>query len=354
MSNSPPQNATADDDKPRATVHDVAREAGVSLATVDRVLNGRPGVRRATAERVAAAIEALDFRRDLSASLLARSRDLNIRFLIPGGANEFMENLGAAIRRRARLARSERLRIETTLLAALDAAALSAALDGLAHKACDCAIIVATEDREVLRAVEAASRRGITVLTLVSDLPDSARRHFIGIDNVAAGRTAAAMLGRFCPAGGRIGVLAGSLGLRDHADRLSGFLAVVKHEFPALQIVGPLEGHDADAETEALAARLLADPGLVGVYNLGAGNAGLVAALERSGRAGKVRVVAHEVTGPTRRALASGALDVVLDQNPEHEIRAALAAARALAQHGGSRLEEHAIEIGIFLRDNLR
>ncbi|HUG62262.1 MAG TPA: LacI family DNA-binding transcriptional regulator, partial [Methylomirabilota bacterium] len=37
----------------RATVHDVAREAGVSLATVDRVLNGRPGVRPTTAEKVA-------------------------------------------------------------------------------------------------------------------------------------------------------------------------------------------------------------------------------------------------------------------------------------------------------------
>jgi LacI family transcriptional regulator len=51
----------------RATVHDVARAAGVSLATVDRVLNGRPGVRPQTAEKVDAAIRELDFRRDLSA-----------------------------------------------------------------------------------------------------------------------------------------------------------------------------------------------------------------------------------------------------------------------------------------------
>ena len=49
------------------------------------------------------------------------------------------------------------------------------------------------------RAVDAATRRGIAVMTLVSDLPGSARRQFIGIDNVAAGRTAASLLGRFCP-----------------------------------------------------------------------------------------------------------------------------------------------------------
>src|SRR5689334_8349953 len=48
-----------DEVKRRATVHDVAREAGVSLATVDRVLNGRPGVRTETADKVAEAIKAL-------------------------------------------------------------------------------------------------------------------------------------------------------------------------------------------------------------------------------------------------------------------------------------------------------
>ncbi|RYH02920.1 MAG: LacI family transcriptional regulator, partial [Alphaproteobacteria bacterium] len=91
-----------DDLKRRATVHDVAREAGVSLATVDRVLNGRPGVRTETAEKVAEAIRALDFRRDVSASLLARARDLSVTFLIPDGSNAFMASLNAAIARHAR------------------------------------------------------------------------------------------------------------------------------------------------------------------------------------------------------------------------------------------------------------
>jgi len=93
------------DEAKRATVHDVARTAGVSLATVDRVLNARPGVRPETAEKVEAAIKALDFRRDLSASLLARARDLRVVFLIPDGGNAFMESLTAAIGRRVRATR---------------------------------------------------------------------------------------------------------------------------------------------------------------------------------------------------------------------------------------------------------
>ncbi|MBK8084731.1 MAG: LacI family DNA-binding transcriptional regulator [Devosia sp.] len=117
-----------DDYKRRVTVHDVARQAGVSLATVDRVLNGRPGVRAETAEKVADAIRVLDFRRDLSASLLARARDLSVTFLIPDSHNEFMQSLVSAIGRRARAVKGERLKLETHLVHAFDPRALSNAL----------------------------------------------------------------------------------------------------------------------------------------------------------------------------------------------------------------------------------
>lgn len=341
--------------KRRATVHDVARAAGVSLATVDRVLNGRSGVRLATAQKVEGAILALNFRRDLGASLLARSRDLAVQFLIPDGTNEFMINLGAAIARRIEPARAERLAIRFDALPALDPKALAARLDSLAPGTCDCAVIVASDAPVVHCAVDAAARRGIRIMTLVSDLPGSARCHFIGIDNVAAGRTAASLMGRFCPAGGKIGLIAGSLDLRDHRDRFEGFKAVAQARFPGLEIIGPREGHDQRAETEHLVADLLAaHPDLSGLYNLGAGNAGLVSALAASGRAGTVRVIAHELTTTTRAGLESGQIDVVLDQNPDAEIRAAIATARALATDPARAPQPDAIEIGIFLRDNLR
>ncbi|MBK8084730.1 MAG: substrate-binding domain-containing protein [Devosia sp.] len=214
-------------------------------------------------------------------------------------------------------------------------------------------MVVATEDDLVRRAIDQASRRGIAVVTLVSDLPGSARQHFVGIDNVAAGRTAASLLGRFCPEG-RIGVVAGSLALRDHRERYEGFIAVMSAEFPGHEIVGPLEGFDDDALTERAVGGLFEQPGLTGIYNLGAGTAGLIAALERRQVSGRVRVVAHELTGATRAGLQNGSIDVVIDQNPDGEIAAAIATARAAAMgHDGERAAPP-IEIGLFLRDNLR
>ena len=336
-------------------MHDVAKAAGVSLATVDRVLNGRSGVRAATAEKVEEAIVRLGFSRDLNASLMARARDLKVVFFIPDGSNEFMDSLAEAVSRRTMPALSDRMHLSTRRIRALDAGALAAGLEGLDPKDCDCAVIVTSEEPEILAAVDTATRRGIAVMTLVSDLPGSARKHFIGIDNVAAGRTAASLLGRFLPQGGKVAVIAGSLHLRDHLDRLDGFRAVLQRDFPALALIGPLEGHDERAETQALVTRLLADhPDLAGIYNLGAGNAGLVAALEQVAPQTPLRVIAHELSAPTRAGLGSGAIDVVLDQNPDGEIREAIAAARALALGAGRHVVTDPIEIGIFLRDNLR
>lgn len=341
--------------KRRATVHDVARTAGVSLATVDRVLNSRPGVRAQTVEKVEAAIAEIGFQRDLSASLLARARDLKLTFVIPDGSNEFMASLADAVSRRAGPALTDRVHIETRRIPALDADALAQSLDGLDSRQCDCAIVVASEEPSVQAAVDSATRRGIVVMTLVSDLPGTQRRHFIGIDNIAAGRTAASLMGRFLPQGGKVAVIAGSLHLRDHSDRLSGFRAGLSAEFPGLELIGPVEGHDERTQTEAIVADLLArHPDLAGLYNLGAGNAGLVAALDASSRSGSIRVIAHELTEPTRRGLRSGAMDVVLDQNPDGEIREAIAAARTLALGGRELSGTDPIEIGIFLRDNLR
>ncbi|HUH76878.1 MAG TPA: LacI family DNA-binding transcriptional regulator, partial [Devosia sp.] len=318
--------------KRRATVHDVARAAGVSLATVDRVLNGRPGVRPATAEKVAAAIAAISFQRDVSASLLARARDLNLTFIIPDGSNEFMASLADAVERSMPQALADRMHIQMRRIEALDAVALTGSLDELDPQHCDCAIIVASDAPLVRAAVDRATKRDIVVLTLVSDLPGTMRRHFIGIDNQAAGRTAGSLLGRFLPGGGKVGVIAGSLQLRDHADRLAGFQEVLAEEFPDIEIIGPLEGNDERAKTAAIVQAILEQqPDLAGLYNLGAGNAGLVEALAESGRAGALRVIVHELTEPTRHGLQSGVIDVVLDQNPEGEIRAALAMARVLA-----------------------
>ena len=72
------------------TLKDIARQAGVSLATVDRVLHNRPGVRADTVRRVKEAIERNAFQPHVAAAELARSRARRLALVMPCGPNLFM------------------------------------------------------------------------------------------------------------------------------------------------------------------------------------------------------------------------------------------------------------------------
>src|SRR3984957_21058543 len=72
------------------TLKDMAREAGVSVAALDRVLHGRPGVREHPARRVREAIDRHGFRPFAAGAELARGRSSKFAFVMPEGSNLFM------------------------------------------------------------------------------------------------------------------------------------------------------------------------------------------------------------------------------------------------------------------------
>lgn len=67
----------------RVTIKDVAREAGVSIATISYVVNKKEGVREETAEKVSTAIKKLNYIPDLSARSLVSNRSNLIGVVIP-------------------------------------------------------------------------------------------------------------------------------------------------------------------------------------------------------------------------------------------------------------------------------
>lgn len=340
---------------PRSTVHDVARAAGVSLATVDRVLNRRPGVRTQTIDKVEAAALAVNYSRDVAAANLARRREYPMLFIIPSGSNSFMRGLEREIRRSAAQFAAERVHIDVVTVPAMDAGALARVIDRIDPSAHDALAFVAVDAPQVRTAIDRLSERGMPAATLVSDLPGSARVHYCGVDNLRAGRTAAALLGRFVPQpGAQIAVLSGSLQLNDHVERKDGFEAVMAAEFPHLELLPVMEGHDDGNLTETLITRLLKQrPGIAGLYNLGAGNRGLIRALRKSGRAGIVKVIAHELTEHAREALETGLFEAVINQDAGRQVRSAVRVLKARLDERPVIADQERIRIDIFLRDNM-
>ena len=340
----------------RPTVHDIAEAAGVSLATVDRVLNRRPGVRAQTRAKVEEAIDRIGFVRDMAAANLAKGRVYPLVFIVPQGENSFMAGLRAEIAEATKRSALERTEIRIIDTPAFDGAALARCLADLLPRPPAGVAVVAIDAPEVHAAIAALRENGTSVVTLVSDLPDSARDHFAGVDNLAAGRTAGSLMGRFL--GNRVGkvaVIAGSMRVGDHRDRLQGFAERLGAINPELEILPVMEGHDDPKAVHELISRSRrAHADIAGIYNLGAGNRGLIKAL--NGLAGSDQrpvVIAHELTPHTRAALQDGLIDAILNQDAGHEVRSAIRVLKAKADGQPVIAAQERIRIDIFLKDNL-
>jgi LacI family transcriptional regulator, galactose operon repressor len=338
----------------RPTVHDIAAEAGVSLATVDRVLNARSGVRQKTVDKVEAAVQRLGYVRDVQAANLAKKRIYPLVFVIPEGPNSFMRGLEAEIRSAMQRSSVERTSIQLETVPPFDAAAVVRVLDAIDPAKVTGVALVATDTADVSAAVDRLTEKGVHIAALVSDLPGSRRVHYCGIDNLAAGRTAAGLLGRFCSGHtGKVLVIAGSMKLSDHMERASGFAMVLKSEFPELEIVGPVETNDeADRVCQVVGDALDADPEIIAIYNLGAGNRGLLEALRRGDHRDRA-IVVHEITETSRQGLADGLFDAVINQDCGHEVRSAIRVLKARSDGLMPISAQERIRIDIFLKDNL-
>src|SRR6266542_2764169 len=94
--------------RPRSTMWDVARAAGVSLKTVSRVVNDERGVGGATAARVKKAIDALGYRpKDMARTLRRRQRSSSVGLIIEDIRNPFYSAIARAVEEVAQARRQQ-------------------------------------------------------------------------------------------------------------------------------------------------------------------------------------------------------------------------------------------------------
>jgi LacI family transcriptional regulator len=305
---------------------EIAQAANVSTATVNRVLNERGSVAAETRARVVAAAKRLGVPRVLPDPRHGLTR---LDVILARSPTPYFRRIELALQRSMQML-DRRIVVHRHVLAEDDDAQVAHAIqrppqrrDGLVIAARDTAPV-----REALRSVIA---QGVPVVTLMSDIGDVARLHYAGIDNLHAGRTAGHFIGKFAgrqaAQPSRVLVLSNSLRYRAHVDRTEGCRAVIAERFAGLTCSDVVECFDdPDRSFHAVDAALRGRGGkdVVGLYHSGAGSAGIAAALVRHGREHDVVWVGHELSDEHREQLASGAMDLVIDQDPDGQVLSAM------------------------------
>ncbi|MGQ0485092.1 MAG: LacI family DNA-binding transcriptional regulator [Hyphomicrobiales bacterium] len=298
----------------RPTIADLARASGVSVATVDRVVNRRLPVREATAMRVAAAAEQIGYHATgLLKQRLAEVPHRDLGFILQKRNDEFYRSLASALSAATREASFIRGRPLVEFVDELIPAAIAAKLRDMA-KRCDALAVVAVDHPHVNEAIEELSAAGTPVFTLLTDVSAPSRAGYAGIDSRKAGRTSAWAISRLAKGPGPVGVLVGThryLGQELAEISFRSYFREHAPEFRLLETVVDLE--DDRIAYEATLDILGRNKSLNGIYLAGGGMKGMIDALRDEGTGGRVVAVCNELLPYTRAALIDGIVDLVLN-----------------------------------------
>lgn len=339
------------------TVTDVAKRAGVSYATADRVLNNRGNVAQKSVRKIKNAVEELGYVRNIAAANLSRQRTFRLAFILPHRTNPFFCRMHEKLDEAAIHLKSAQISLDVIAFEAFDHDGLNRALGKLSDPSGDLIIdgvaVVGLGQGSEHPALERIRASGKPVVSLVSDLPDGFSDYYIGIDNLKAGRTAARLVGMAHGGkAGRVILAVGSLRAKDHAARVKGFRDVLSRDYPNIEITRTLETRDQSRLIRTLLSKALKHEDITGLYNIGAGNDGLIDVLQKTTEADGIFCVLHELSKATRAGLETGIIDAVIDQCPEVELDRALTLLRSVIDGLPIPAVPELIP-AIYLRDNL-
>lgn len=311
----------------RPTIADVAEAAGLSVATVDRVLNARLPVREETSKRVFSAAEKIGFHATniIRQRMMADLPSYNLGFILRKERHAFYQSFAEELAAAARGVKDRRLQIHVQFATSGEPAEISELLLGMRGKVHAIGAI-GPDHHDVTSAVSTLRSKGIPTFSLLSDFAQGVREAYLGTNNIKVGRTAAWMLSRLSRSPGKMLLLLGGHRFHGHSLRETGFRSYMREYAPEFEVLDAL----INLETRRLTYELLMDvisrhTDLVGVYCIGGGMEGAIEALQETNRGDTIGCLVNELTPASRQALLERRITGIF-QTPLRELCADLMA----------------------------
>lgn len=299
----------------RAIISDVARAAGVSVATVDRVLNGRLKVREETARKVLEAAQEVGYhaRNLIEQRIRSDLPEVRLGFILQKEKQAFYQRFARCVEAAVAQAPGIRGRLVMEFAPSQSPTDVSALMEQMAGRV-DALAATAVNHARVSEAVARLSEAGTPVFSLLSDFAQGLRRNYVGTNNLKVGRTAAWMLSTAAPRPGKIALFVGGYRWHGHELRETGFRSFFREHAPTRELLDTLVNLETRQLTyEATLDLLHRHPDVTGIYLAGGGMEGTIEALREVREPGEVALVVNELTPESRAALADRYVIMVLE-----------------------------------------
>lgn len=303
----------------RVTIYDIADALGISTATVNRALTGKPKVKAETRALVMQKAAEMGFKPNALARSLARGK---LRLAVIGFTSfpEFHDQFHKGV-----MAAGEELKdynVEVTYysysVGATNTSEARAFLDEtirtIAEGGFDGALALALECDTFAMLKE----KGICLATVVNDINPEMRRFHVCYNGFVAGKIAAELIYRFLPDKGLpVAIASGFEGMGVHDRLVRGFREQMK--------TTPLNLHticyncdNADLAYENTLRLLDECPDLAAIYINTYNSHNVIRAVRERGLAGKILLITSDINDELRACIADGTVTASIFQN-QHE-----------------------------------
>ena len=301
-------------DMKRPTIADLAKAAGVSVSTVNRVLYEPESVREHTRTRVLAAAEEIGFYGlgTIKHAIKAPQMAHRLGVLLQRKERTFYRLLGEAITQAAQTYPGGGIELTLEFLEDLTPEKVATHILSLGSR-CEAIAIVAPQHPIVADAIDSVLEQGVPVVSLIGPLTAKGNISFVGLDNWKVGRTAAWAFDRMVRVPGKIGILVGSHRLRNQEMNESGFRSYFREHNSGFTLLEPLPTYESAVVAREHVEKLLTEhPDMCGLYISGGGVTGAIAALRATPKRDDFVVVGYELFEDTRAALIDGTFSLLI------------------------------------------
>lgn len=302
-------------------IETIAKLAGVSRGTVDRVIHNRGRVKPETLEQVHAAMEQLNYQPSTLGRAFYMSRQNNqIGVLVSLREPDFQRQVESGVEDGKAYARQHGVGVLTEYASPDDEGAYLAALDRLLKEKLRGVALRGIQSEALSARLRALRKEGVLVAAYNEDIQPDLRDCYVGENARQGGACGAFLLHQCCPPGGRTLIVGVDPHHYSNIERIQGFTECHRRlsggEAPVQVVYG--QGNHA-AACRAVRESLEAFPDVTGVFVSGAGLSGAAQAVDDLGLSGKVKMVGYDATEPNIVYLKKGTVQFLIDQAPHSQ-----------------------------------
>ncbi|MCO4877496.1 LacI family DNA-binding transcriptional regulator [Paraburkholderia caribensis] len=304
----------------RFLIKEIALQAGLGVATVDRVLNDRAHVREHTRKRVEQAIRELE-KQELQ--LATTGRKLIVDVVVEAPAR-FADEIRSALEAELPVLHPAVFRPRFHLRETMTTDEVLETLRSIGRRGSHGVFLKARDVPEIAAAIGELQRSGIPVITTFTDVPLSGRIAYAGLDNRVAGATAAYLITQWLASQpGKVLITMSDERFRGEEEREISFRRALRTRQPQLTLIDASGGHGLDSLTEERVIKVIAAHRKIdAVYSMGGGNIAILKAIEARQQS-PVCFIGHDLDRDNVRLLREGRIQAILHHELRQDMRSA-------------------------------